>query len=80
MMHIRYLIFGGVVGFLIYELIRILSGGDRNPRRRAEALRRALNSDTGRMNVTGPGRGTVVEAEDADGARSHHVVGRGVVR
>jgi hypothetical protein len=44
----------------------------------AADLRRALNEDAGRMNVTGSGRGTTVSVEDAQGGRSNRLVGRGV--
>lgn len=43
-------------------------------------LHRALNRDTGRMNVSGPGRGANETVVDSDGGRSNRVVGRGVVQ
>ena len=49
------------------------SGGSRD-------LHRALNRDPGRMNVSGPGRGSVETVENSDGGRSNRIVGRGVVQ
>lgn len=72
-------IFFAVTGFLLYQLFEAF--GDRAPRqRRRNDLRRALNENPGRMNVTGKGRGTTATVEDSTGAQSQRVVGRGVVR
>jgi hypothetical protein len=76
-----------LLGYIIYELYRGMTEGQQQMRgaggrswRRRGDLERALNEDTGRMNVTGTGRGTTtVSTEDATGARSRHVVGRGVI-
>ena len=57
-------------------------GRSRSGRRRRRGrgdLERAMNQDIGRMSVTGTGRGTTVSTEDSQGARSSHVVGRGVI-
>jgi hypothetical protein len=69
-------------GYLIYEFAQgFLHGGQgmRSQRAGSEDLHRALNRDPGRMNVSGPGRGTSVEVADAGGGRSNRIVGRGVV-
>ena len=55
---------------------RSQSGGQS---RSSQALDRALNEGTGRMNMTGPGVGAPVATQDPTGATSQHVVGRGVV-
>jgi hypothetical protein len=73
------------LGYVIYEFFQGLMyhGEVSSPRRRGASsrdLRRALNEDTGRMNVTGPGRGTSVRTEDSGGSSTRHVVGRGVVQ
>ncbi len=73
-------------GYALYELIRgmIYESEQSGPRRQgggvgSRSLRRALNEDSGRMNVTGPGRGVPVATQDADGGSTTHTVGRGVV-
>lgn len=77
-MRLLKLFFYAAIGYFLYEYL--LSGSRHRPATRSRNLQRALNEDPGRMNVTGPARGTDVETEDTDGARSHYVVGRGVVR
>lgn len=73
-----------LLGYVIYELYRgmteepVTRASRRGERVGSKDLRRALNEDPGRMNITGPGRGTTVSTEDAVGASSPHVVGRGV--
>ena len=76
-----------LIGYVFYEMYQGMkmaggrgahtSGGEG--RIGSRDLRRALNEDTGRMNVTGPARGTTVATEEASGASMPHVVGRGVV-
>jgi hypothetical protein len=71
------------LGYLVYEFAQGLlhnSQGRGSQRASGEDLHRALNRDPGRMNVSGPGRGTSVEVADSGGGRSNRVVGRGVVR
>jgi hypothetical protein len=75
------------LGYLVYEFAQGLlhgsegskSGGWQSQRASNDDLHRALNRDPGRMNVSGPGRGTSVEVADAGGGRSNRIVGRGVV-
>jgi hypothetical protein len=69
-----------IVGYAIYELLggMVDEGTGRRRHSSREDLRRALNSDSGRMNLTGTGRGQSVVTLDSDGAMSRHVVGRGV--
>jgi len=75
------------LGYVAYELYQGMNeggaggggGGQRGGRGRSRDLERALNEDTGRMNMTGPGRGTSVATEDFQGGRSNRLVGRGVV-
>lgn len=78
-MHFRPMIICSILGFVAFGLIHWVIGLEPRRPARKQALRRALNEDPGRMNVTGKGRGTLVEAEDPDGARSRHIVGRGVI-
>lgn len=78
---LRRLMTCAVLTYLAYQLFELLAeeSAGRVGGARRRALKRALNEDEGRMNFTGPGRGTTVEAEDPDGARAIHAVGRGVV-
>jgi hypothetical protein len=76
-MRILKLISIAAIAVFIYELFQELR---REPRASREDLHRALNEDQGRMNVTGAGRGREIETEDPDGAHSHRLVGRGVLR
>ncbi len=70
-------------GYLVYEFWQgLMRGPARSPQASGTGsrdLRRALNQDPGRMNVTGPARGTTVSIEEPSGARANRVVGRGVV-
>jgi hypothetical protein len=76
-----------LIGYVFYEMYQgMKTAGNRGGasmggggRIGSRALRRALNEDSGRMNVTGPGRGTSVATEDTSGASMPHIVGRGVV-
>lgn len=68
-----------LVGYILYEFWQGIkqteSEGDGG-----NDLDRALNRDQGRMmNMTGPGRGTMVETGGSDGMTASHLVGRGVV-
>ena len=77
-----------LLGYVIYELFRGMSEqpqtvgwrktGARS-RRGSRDLERALNEDTGRMNVTGTGHGTSVSSQETTGASRRHTVGRGVI-
>ena len=75
------------LGYVAYELYQGMNegggGGAGGPRRgggrRSRDLEGALNEDSGRSNMTGPGRGTRVATEDSQGGRSNRLVGRGVV-
>ena len=72
------------LGYFIYELWQGMSersslAAGNGPLAESD-LDRALNEDVGRMqNMTGTGRGTLVETEDVQGMTVPHVVGRGVV-
>ena len=76
------------LGYFIYEIYQGLAhgagGGGRGEvggapqRARSRPLARALDEDTGRMNITGTGRGQTISVEGGGGAVSHHTVGRGV--
>ena len=71
------------LGYVAYELYQGMNEGGGGQRRgggrRSRDLERALNEDSGRSNMTGPGRGTRVATEDSQGGRSNRLVGRGVV-
>lgn len=73
------------LGYLAYEFCQGLLHGPASERSwnsrqtGSRDLRRALNENAGRMNVSGPGRGTTVEVDDSDGGHSNRIVGRGVV-
>jgi len=75
------------MGYVLYELVMGMvgqgdemsrQGGRSGPSRGNRDLRRALNEDAGRMNLTGTGRGQTVSVEDDSGAQHRQVVGRGV--
>jgi hypothetical protein len=69
-------------GWMLYELYQGMSqdsqqgGGGRGQSR---GLERALNRDSGRMNVTGGGRGESMSSQESDGTSIPHTVGRGVI-
>ena len=72
------------LGYVAYELYQGMNEGGgggqrRGGGRRSRDLEGALNEDSGRSNMTGPGRGTRVATEDSQGGRSNRLVGRGVV-
>jgi hypothetical protein len=85
-MRLIKLLFYATMGYVIYQLFQGMRqpasagagmrGGERIGSR---DLRRALNEDAGRTNVTGPARGTMIATEEDSGAQMRHVVGRGVV-
>ena len=86
-MRVIKLFFYAVMGYVVYQFFQgmrqtagaaagIRGGGERIGSR---DLRRALNEDEGRMNVTGPARGTTISTDEPGGAQMRHVVGRGVV-
>jgi hypothetical protein len=87
-MRLIKLFFYATMGYFIYQLFQGMrqpaaagagmSAGGRE-RIGSRDLRRALNEDEGRMNVTGPARGTTISTEEPGGAQMRHVVGRGVV-
>ena len=87
MLRLLKLVFVGLVSYAAYEFIRgLLDGGDGGSERdrggpsSSPGLSRALDTDAGRMNMTGPARGQRVTTEDFTGESVPHVVGRGVVR
>jgi hypothetical protein len=57
------------------------SGGQGGQQRQggSRELNEALDTDAGRMNMTGPARGERVMSEEPSGESVPHVVGRGVV-
>jgi hypothetical protein len=74
------------LGYVAYELYQGMkasgqdSGGGEPARTGSRALRRALNEGSGRMNVSGPARGTTATTTDEfSGASMSHTVGRGVI-
>ena len=73
----------GLLGWAIYELyqgmIQGTTGGSSSGGGSSRTLRRALNEDTGRMNMTSGGEGTTAETSDFDGGSMRHSVGRGVI-
>ncbi|HEY8666977.1 MAG TPA: hypothetical protein VIL86_09945 [Tepidisphaeraceae bacterium] len=81
---LKLVVLGGI-GYLAYKMLQDLpatagrgnagAGGGRSSRH----LSRALDENAGRMNVTGPGRGTTVSVEEPTGAMHRQTVGRGVV-
>ena len=88
MLRLLKLVFVGLVSYAAYEFIRgLLDGGDGGSERdqggpsSSPGLSRAPDTDAGRMNMTGPGRGKrVVTSEENSGEAVPHVVGRGVVK
>ena len=87
MLRLLKLVFVGLVSYAAYEFIRgLMDGGDGGSERdqrgpsSSPSLAKALDTDAGRMNMTGPGRGQVVKTEEVTGESVPHVVGRGVVR
>ena len=87
MFRLLKLVFVGLIGYAVYEFIRGLTeGGDGGSDRESggpsssPALSKALDTDAGRMNMTGPARGERVKTSDMTGESVTHVVGRGVVR
>jgi hypothetical protein len=95
-MRLFKLLFMVAVGWCVYEFLygaeidrprqqaRGGGGGQRGRGRgngiRQRNLKRALNEDPGRMNVTGPGEGKTESTSDAGGGSAKRVVGRGVVQ
>jgi hypothetical protein len=76
----------GLLGYALYEFFRgmtqaeqggAMAGGGQGGGSRE--LNRAMDTDTGRMNMTGPAEGTEVQTQDPSGASVRHKVGRGVV-
>lgn len=69
-------------GWMLYELYQGMSqgvsqgSGGGGPSRE---LNRALNRGSGRMNMTGGGRGESLSSHESDGTSVPHTVGRGVV-
>ena len=80
------LAFVGLVSYAAYEFIRgLLEGGDGGSDRgqggpSSPQLGKMLDTDAGRMNMTGPARGERVQTEDFTGESVPHFVGRGVVK
>jgi hypothetical protein len=74
------------LGGLAYAVYRLLEAQASLAQRRAgrgaisPELHRALKQDHGRMDQRAGARGKAVEVEDASGAHSKRIVGRGVVR
>ncbi|HSU65506.1 MAG TPA: hypothetical protein VLJ39_01415 [Tepidisphaeraceae bacterium] len=55
-------------------------GAQRGGQQRgSRELNEALDSDSGRMNMTGPAQGARVTSEEASGESVPHTVGRGVI-
>ena len=73
-----------LLGYVLYEFFRGLTSAEQ-----AEAgiggqggsreMKRGVESDAGRMNMTGPARGAQVQTEEPGGTSVPHTVGRGVV-
>ncbi len=86
MLKLLKLVFVGLVSYAAYEFIRGLTEGGDGGSDRGQAgpsspqFGRALDTDAGRMNMTGPARGQRVQTEDFTGESVPHVVGRGVLR
>ena len=76
------LAFYGLIGYALYQFFQGMTGQARfrqGNRIGSRELRRALNSERGRMQtLTGPGRGETVQTLDSDGGSATHNVGRGV--
>jgi hypothetical protein len=77
----------GLLGYAIYEFVRGISsehGGNAEGNTPewggSRPLKKALNRDTGRSNITGGGRGERVVTVDGQGESVPHMVGRGVIR
>ncbi len=79
-----------LMGYVLYEMYQGMTqesggssfggGGSRRGGGHGGGFGGALGDDAGRMGtLTGPGRGTTVSANDADGGEMRHTVGRGVV-
>lgn len=86
-MRLLKLLVYATAGYAIYQFAKGMSdlgessgGSNRGNGGAGRDLDRALNDDPGRtMNMTGPGRGTVVSTADSSGTSVPHLVGRGVV-
>jgi hypothetical protein len=76
----------GLLGYAMFEFVRgfvaggsCCGGGAEAKQRGSGDLNRALDEDSGRSNLTGPGGGERVVTDEPDGRSESHVVGRGVV-
>jgi hypothetical protein len=72
-----------IAGYALWEIYQGLTsdaaGGGRARRGGSRQLRRALDTDSGRMQtLTGPGVGQEEETVDSRGGSASHRVGRGV--
>jgi hypothetical protein len=73
----------GGLGYAVYRLFEAeakLAGARAQRGPVSPELHRALNEDAGRMNQRTAARGKPVEVEEASGAHSRRIVGRGVIR
>jgi hypothetical protein len=72
-----------ILGFVIYELVQGMRGGDfegaGSGSRGGPRGNRGQQEETGGLNLTGPGEGTDVEVADVSGTTHRQTVGRGVV-
>jgi hypothetical protein len=70
-----------LLSYLGYRLYREMEeGGISNGGQSSRRLRQAMDEESGRMQtLSGPGRGTTVNVQDASGAQGSRVVGRGVI-
>ena len=66
----------GVLAYAIYELYQGMTQEEGRPTGRKP---RQSDRQPSRQNITGPGRGTRTESEEASGMSASHAVGRGVV-
>lgn len=70
-------------GYFMYEVVTGILTPERRPAGsgvpEGSDLGEAMNSETGRMNVTGPGRGRIETTQDVFGTAAPHKVGRGVI-
>ena len=74
-----------LLGYALYEFFRGMTsepgmaGASAGQQGGSRDLNRAMESNPGRSNMTGPARGTPVQTQEPSGTSVTHTVGRGVV-
>jgi hypothetical protein len=68
------------LGYLAYEVYQGLAHDQQSGTGRSRRRERKLDQASGRMNVTGTGRGESTTTFESSGTMQRHTVGRGVTR